>query len=86
MAALAAARLGDLSAAVRALAQADAANPTFQSRIDSADSALRRGEVLAALDRTAEAVALGQSALKDLVGQHPKSSRLKLAHRLAEQS
>ena len=84
LAALAAARRGDGPAAVKALAQVDAAKPPFASRVDSADSALRRGEVLAALGRTDEAAAQGRAALADLVGQHSESPRLKLAHRLAE--
>ncbi|MEO6280900.1 serine/threonine-protein kinase [Roseateles sp.] len=84
MAAVAAARLGDRPAAAQALAQSGRAKAAFSSRVDSADSALRRSEVLAALGRTAEAGAQGRAALADLVGQHPQSRRLAQAQRLAE--
>jgi hypothetical protein len=83
IAALAAARLGDRPAAAQALAQADATKPAFPSRVEAADSALRRGEVQAALGRTAQAAALGGAALADLVGQHLEDTRLQQAQRLA---
>lgn len=82
--ALSAARVGDRAGAATALARAVEANePPFPSRVESADSALRRGEVLAALGRTAEAAAQGRAALADLIGQHPESPRLAKAQRLA---
>jgi hypothetical protein len=46
-------------------------------------SDLRHAELLAALERGAEARAAAQAALADLAGQHPDSPRLALARRLA---
>ena len=83
LAAVAAVRLGDLAAAAQALAQADEATSVFPSRVDSADSALRRSEVLSFLSRSADARIQGRAALTNLVGQHPQSPRLALAQRLA---
>jgi len=84
MAALAAARAGQLPAAAQALAPADGARPRFLSKVDAAESELRRAEVLAAIGRTAEAAEHGRAALADLADQHADSARLRLAQRLAQ--
>ncbi len=83
--ALASARLGDTQAAAKALAHADAMAPSlaYASRVERADSALRRAEILAALGRTADGVAAARAALADLAGQHADSPRLARARRLA---
>jgi hypothetical protein len=82
--ALAAARLGDKTAATGALGLADAASPpTFPSLVERAESSLRRAEVLAALGRSADAASTGRAALADLATQHPDSPRLAQARRFA---
>ncbi len=57
--------------------------PLAPSRVDRAESALRRAQVLAAAGRGSDAVLAAQAALEDLQAQHPSSPRLALARRLA---
>lgn len=85
MAAVAAARLGDRAAAAQALAQADEATSVFPSRVDLADSALRRSEALSFLSRNEDARIQGRAALANISTQHPQSPRLALAKRLTAQ-
>ena len=85
LAALAAARLGDTADAARSLALADAPTVTGApaSRVERAESLLRRAEVLAAVGRRDESVAAARAASADLEGQAPSSPRLEMARRLA---
>jgi serine/threonine protein kinase len=83
-AALAAARLGNMAEAERALASAQNAKlALFPTSVERADSSLRRAEVLSALGRSAEAASAARAALTDLAGQHPGSPRLARARQLA---
>ncbi len=82
MAALAASRLGDQAAATAALMQADgAAQAAYPSRVERAESLLRRSEILTKLGRLGEAASAAKSAQTDLVGQHAASPRLVWAQR-----
>jgi serine/threonine protein kinase len=84
LSALAAARLGATADAALALALTDKspAPVGFPSRVERAESEIRRGEVMVALGRNGDAAAQGTAALADLVGQKPDSPRLVQAHRL----
>jgi len=84
--ALASARLGDAASAAVALAAADEAQAPFASRVEHAESQLRRAEVLMQLGKRAEAAASGRAAVADLEGQFPGSPRLAAAQRLASAS
>jgi serine/threonine-protein kinase len=85
LAALAAARLGDKADAARSLALADAASPPppFPSRVELAESNLRRAEILSVLGRATDAASAAHTALTDLGSQHTGSPRLTQARRFA---
>jgi hypothetical protein len=85
LAALAAARLGDKADAARSLALADAASPSppFPSRVELAESNLRRAEILSVLGRATDAASAAHTALTDLGSQHTGSPRLTQARRFA---
>jgi tetratricopeptide (TPR) repeat protein/predicted Ser/Thr protein kinase len=82
--AVAAARLGNVAEAMRALADSQTASlAPFPSLVERAESGLRQSEVLNALGRHAEAASTARAALSDLAGQHPDSPRLVRARQLA---
>jgi serine/threonine protein kinase len=82
--ALAAARLGNMAEAERALASAETTTSAlFPTTVERAESNLRRAEVLGALGRRSEAASAARAALADLAGQHPGSPRLAQARQLA---
>ena len=84
LAALAAARSGDNTDAASQIALADAVTGArFPSRVERAESSLRRAEVLMMLGRQTDARMAGQSAIADLIHQHRDSRRLAAARRFA---
>lgn len=86
LAALAAVRRGDRSAAARLVERMPQTSPPFPSLVERADCELRRAEVLIELGRREEGAAVAREALRDLAGQHPESLRLALAQRLVERA
>jgi len=82
IAALAAARAGDVGSARREIAALDPAIGS-PAAVDRAESALRQAEVWQLAGDAARARAAATAALADLQGQHPDSPRLTLARRLA---
>jgi serine/threonine-protein kinase len=85
LAALAAARLGDKADAAKSLALANAASPPppFPSRVEFAESNLRRAEIFSVLGRATEAASAARTAMSDLGAQRAGSPRLTQAHRFA---
>jgi len=84
LAAVAAARLGNIAEAARTLATAETASSApFSTPLERAESGLRRAEVFNALGRSAQAVSAARAALVDLADQHADSPRLLRARQLA---
>ena len=84
LSAVAAARVGNVAEATRALAASQtAASAPFSSLAERAESGLRRAEVLNASGRHAEAVSTARAVLTDLTGQRRDSPRLVQARQLA---